>query len=451
MRRNRGGLTVVVAAALLVLGTATVLAAHGALRRSDPAAGSRVTEPLTRLQLEFTEAVEVRFVRITASDASGHRVDRPSLRFSDDRKVVTVLDTALTRLRGPVTVRWSIAGADGHPVEGTIRFVVDAPLPAEAPAPPPPMRDTVAAGDADGPRWGRVDGAIATALRWSHFVSLLALVGAWCATAWIVPIARRRGHWDPEAALGLSDRTQRFALIAILILAVALSGRSVAQASALDAGGLRGWATLITSTAWGRGWMLSALGAAGLSVFIIYRSQRPAMGGLAIGALAVGASAMGHAAAAPTPAAAVLTDAAHLLGAGVWAGSLGWLALIVLPAVRTLPSMRGVIVRSFSTVALGGAALLAISGVTNAWRYLGSIDALVTTSYGRVLLVKLGVLGVVAFTGFYNWRAVVPRIESEVGARRLRLTAGIELVAMLIVLAVAARLVVIAPPALSLP
>jgi copper transport protein len=95
--------------------------------------------------------------------------------------------------------------------------------------------------------------------------------------------------------------------------------------------------------------------------------------------------------------------------------------------------------------------LLAISGVTNAWRYLGSIDALVTTSYGRVLLVKLGVLAVVAFTGFYNWRAVVPQIESEVGARRLRLTAGIELVAMLIVLAVAARLVVIAPPALGLP
>lgn len=438
-------------AALLIVITADALGAHGALRRSDPAAGATVTQPLTHLRLEFTEAVEVRFVRVTAADSNGHRADQPSLGFSDDRKIVTVLDTALTQLRGPVTVRWSIAGADGHPVEGTFRFVVDAPLPVEAPAPTPPTRDTVVAGDADGPRWGRVDGAFATVLRWAHFVSLLALVGAWCAAAWVVPIAQRRGCWNHNAVLGLPEHTRRFALIAIAALAVALLGRSAAQANALSAEGFGGWGTLITATAWGRGWILSALGAAGLSVFIIYRSQRSAIGGLALGALAVGASAMGHAAAAPAPAAAMLTDSAHLLGAGVWVGSLGWLALVALPAVRAQPSMRGVIVRSFSTFALGGAALLALSGITNAWRYLGSVDALVTTPYGRVLLVKLGVLAVVALTGFYNWRVVVPQIESEIGARRLRLTAGIELVAMLVVLAVAARLVVIAPPVLSLP
>jgi copper transport protein len=64
------------------------------------------------------------------------------------------------------------------------------------------------------------------------------------------------------------------------------------------------------------------------------------------------------------------------------------------------------LVRAFSPVALASAGTVLVSGVVAAWVYVGSWPALLTTSYGRVLTVKLIGVTVILACGWTNWRAV---------------------------------------------
>jgi putative copper export protein len=90
--------------------------------------------------------------------------------------------------------------------------------------------------------------------------------------------------------------------------------------------------------------------------------------------------------------------------------------------------------------------LVAVTGVVAAWAHLGALPTLWQSEYGRVLLLKLGVLTVVAAIGAYNWRIVRPSMGDERGAMRMRRSAVLELSVGALLLAVTAVLVVTPPP-----
>jgi len=101
-------------------------------------------------------------------------------------------------------------------------------------------------------------------------------------------------------------------------------------------------------------------------------------------------------------------DSAHLLAAGAWLGGLLALGYLVMLA-RQSPSehttdARAALVR-FSGIGSIVVATLVGSGLINAWFLVGSLDKLVTTPYGQLLLVKLclliGMLALAALNRFY--------------------------------------------------
>lgn len=135
-----------------------------------------------------------------------------------------------------------------------------------------------------------------------------------------------------------------------------------------------------------------------------------------------------------------------MLGAGGWLGSLLVLTTVGVPlALATAPAERGPLVadlvNAFSPTALAFAGLTAVTGVFAAWLHLGSIPQLWQSDYGRLLLLKLGVLALVAGTGAYNWRRVRPALGDEVGGQRIRRSSTFELGVGLVVLLVTAVLV----------
>lgn len=170
-------------------------------------------------------------------------------------------------------------------------------------------------------------------------------------------------------------------------------------------------------------------------------------------ALAFTPAMSGHAVASPEwRPAAILADALHVMGAGGWLGSLLFVVAVGVPAALRLPEdARGPavadLVNAFSPTALILAGVTGATGIFAAWLHLGSLPALWETVYGRTLLVKLAVLSVVAGTGAYNWLRVRPALGDVRGARRIRRSAGVELVVGLLVLAVTAVLVATPPPA----
>jgi copper transport protein len=95
----------------------------------------------------------------------------------------------------------------------------------------------------------------------------------------------------------------------------------------------------------------------------------------------------GHAAIGDAVPLAVLVNLAHLVAMTLWLGGLALVAVILLPVDRR-EDLATVLPR-FSRLAFTCVAVLVVSGSYLAWREVGSLDAFITTQYGRVLFVKL--------------------------------------------------------------
>jgi putative copper resistance protein D len=112
-------------------------------------------------------------------------------------------------------------------------------------------------------------------------------------------------------------------------------------------------------------------------------------------------------------------DMAHLLGAGIWAGGLPPLALLLYRASQNAAAPDPYAVRTmqrFSRVALITVLILAGSGVANAWLLVGGIAGLVGTTHGCLLLAKIAVL-VLALLLAAASRAMLPVLSSPTAAK----------------------------------
>src|SRR6266446_679227 len=115
-----------------------------------------------------------------------------------------------------------------------------------------------------------------------------------------------------------------------------------------------------------------------------------------------------HAAAASIQPLGLLGDMLHLCAVGGWIGGL--LPLVIFLA-RTRASLAlGEIVAAalqrFSTLSLCCVSVLVVSGISNSWLLVGSIHALFTTPYGRLLLFKLALFGMLIGFGARNLLAI---------------------------------------------
>jgi copper transport protein len=103
---------------------------------------------------------------------------------------------------------------------------------------------------------------------------------------------------------------------------------------------------------------------------------------------------------------AMVLDVVHQGAMAVWLGGLVGLLVIILPR-RDVDQLRAVVPR-FSSAAFACVVLLVVTGTVQSWRQLGSLDALTSTNYGRILLLKVAIVaGLVLLAAFS--RAVVRR------------------------------------------
>jgi putative copper export protein len=309
--------------------------------------------------------------------------------------------------------------------------------------------------------------------RWAGFLGALLVTGAVVFRYSLLPGYRRAGGPELPGAL---ERAAAAGVAAALLLAMAAPIRLYAQALGFVEPGEPVTREIVTTvlrqTAWGRGWVLQFLGA-GLAAagFLAARAiPRPGWLMAAAGATAVvlAAPLTGHATASDRAGSwGYPLDVIHLLGAGAWLGTLAVLLVAGYPAASGGTGERDpragqdgtgerdsraglmggilpvtLLVRAFSPIALAGAGTAIGAGVILAFRYLeGSITSLWTTSYGQLLLLKIGVLALVLALGAVNWRVITPRLDQPDGPARIRRSSQLELLLGTVLLAVTAFLV----------
>jgi putative copper export protein len=246
------------------------------------------------------------------------------------------------------------------------------------------------------------------------YAALLPTVGASAALLFLAPALASasarpgdsRAPADRRSAEWIEESLRRVGLIAAACVIVALVLRVWAQADA--AFGLAdslspGFHHVLTSR-WGARWHWQLLAAVACAIAYACAGggRRAAWLAAAAGsvALCLSLTLTGHAAGDPTR---MVIHAAHLVGAGLWLGTLATL-VIVSPSVDA--KTRAALFHAFSPLALAGAGIAAAAGATAAIMYVGAFENLWLTSYGRTLIVKLALVAGAAACGYANWRRV---------------------------------------------
>jgi copper resistance protein D len=171
------------------------------------------------------------------------------------------------------------------------------------------------------------------------------------------------------------------------------------------------WPTVLFETQFGRVWQFRlglitaafALLAVLLAKVNARRSLVPVLWLVSVVFL-VSLAWISHAAAARVHALGLLSDTVHLCVAGVWIGGLVPLA-IFLAGVRASASVTETVapvLRRFSTLSLCCVSIVVVTGISNSWLLVGSLYALFTTPYGRLLLFKLTLFGMLVGFGARN-------------------------------------------------
>ncbi|MFH7593929.1 copper resistance protein CopC [Streptomyces racemochromogenes] len=412
-------LALVLAALLATLFTAAAPAtAHAALTASDPKDGAVVATAPAQVTLSFSEEVAMGDDSIRVMDPQGKRVDTGELRNMCSGSVIrygTALHSGLPD--GTYTVAWQAVSADSHPVSGAFTFSVGAPSATSVTLP-----SQAVGGGPVGIAYGIA--------RYAAYAGFTVLVGG---SAFIL-LCWRRGSAE-RSLQKLVVRgwvTLTAATLAMLVLRTPYTG-SGRFADAFDLDGLQ--AVLETKTGASFVSRLLLLGAAALFIAVLFgayaRRQKNADAqsaeetkdtsdlafGLGIGGTVVAAGIAAtwalaeHASTGIQPGVAMPVDILHLLAVAAWLGGL--IALLV--ALRKVPDIERAAVQRFSRVAFISVLVLAVTGVYQSWRQLGSWSALTGTSYGRLLLIKVGLVAVLVGIAYLSrtWTAKLADVVAE--------------------------------------
>jgi copper transport protein len=391
--------------------------AHAVLLDSTPRAGARPAQSPSAVVLRFSEPVQV----VNRSDVSvvnrrGQRVDAGTARTAtgDPRRVVVPLHTPL--VPDSYTVRFRVLSADSHTaVQAFVYATGGSPLGSPILAGSGGLSDT---------------GPAAVAVRVFELTALGLLVGllAFRALVWgpAVTRAAARGLAEAERDSALRHGRRLFwrtfwslAVLAGAAEATVLAAKSgVVFHTGLVAATLHPGAAYRLVAASRFGDLLSLrYGALLLLVAVAFvtwsaesasapsagrRGPLTLMGVLGVAALTLLAG-QGHASQAPLAPLSIAADAAHLSAVAVWVGGLPCLFVVL----RRAPApLAGAALTCFSRIALLSVAVIAVTGAARLAGELSSPAQLLSTSYGRDVLLKISLLSPILVVARRNRRVV---------------------------------------------
>jgi copper transport protein len=373
--------------------------AHASLHLTEPRDGAVVAAPPASIKLYFSEPVTPTRLTLTMPDGGSSALDR----FAASGNSVEI-EAPKDLAKGTYLVSWRVVSEDGHPVAGTIMFSIGQPLAVQNGG-----RDMVDWSVRLGLWLGRIGVYIGL---------LLGVAGAFATHAFC------RGSMVAARAVWL-------------LLGIGLAGVFVSVGfQGLDASGAS-VSTFFDRAVWQAGLETSFGRTAGLALTalvlggIALRDKGPRAAwtsALALAAAAAAPSLSGHASTAEPHwlMRAVITG--HVAGAAVWAGALIPLAgeLKAAGAAESLRRFSLFIPLAVVALALSGGALVLVQV-----RTIGGLS----TPYGAVLLIKLGLLlPLFALAALNRWRLTSGALRGA--ARETAILVRVILVETILVLAV---------------
>jgi putative copper resistance protein D len=298
--------------------------------------------------------------------------------------------------------------------------------------------------------------AALAAARWLHFIAAILVFGA----SFFPFYAWGAGTSAPRSVLNPTRVVLRLAVLVTAASAIAWAGAVFINIT----GGIESLtdgdtlAAFFLETGFGKVWVLRFVLVAAILIIAfgtdaLFRRNFPSAVVAFLAALLLVSQAwIGHAAAASGTEAGlvILGYALHVLGAGAWLGGLVplWLLLRERRGYRDADELYiDAALHRFSRLATIAIGMILAGGVLNLAARWHSLDALLASTWGQLLIVKVVLFGVLLAFAIQNRFVLMPRLIIDTWARtRLVRNVLIEQLGAIAILGAASLLGLAAPP-----
>jgi len=449
MSHHRRTFTVAIAAALGAIAIAPAVAsAHAVLLGTQPQTGVTVATTPREVIFEFNQAVGGTLGAVRVYNGAGGEVDGGNVSHPDGNEHWLGVDLPAHLPDGTYTATYRVISADTHIVYGGLVFNI-----GHASRLAQSVADLI-----NRNRAGAVTNVAFGVVRALDYLAIALVVGVLAFLIGVAPPALLGGAFERRAWLLLGVGLALGAVVSVL--GILLQGA--------EASGLSLWASVksaiisnILGSRFGWVWGIKALLFALSLGALAFRRRAPYRLWLAAVAayLVITPALAGHASIQSPVWAFFPADVVHVLAASIWVGGIACIVFALPAATRAVePAARtGVLIdvlARFSPLALSAVAALALTGTVQAYIDVRSLNALTHSTYGELVLLKTGLLGLLIGLGAINRERVIPALRrllaaaatpGETGVLLRRSTRG-ELATMACVFAVTAALVAFAPP-----
>ena len=335
-----------------------------------------MTTAPSEIVITFSEVVQPVPTRITVIAPDGKRIDSGNPRVQGDDMHIPVRTNVSG---GTYLVSYRVISADSHPVGGGFTYSVGAPSPGGAPKP------------VNGGETSKIVATGVSVMQFVGFVGLILVLGPAMVliALWPRRLDRRQPIRIVYGGLGLIAIA---AIAGLYLQAPYDSGGSLASVTGADLSD-------VFDSHFGQAYLVRLA-----LVVIIGFLLRPVLAGkgtktehvllAVLGAVGVGTWALaGHPGASDVAPLTTVADVAHLASVGIWIGGLVMLAAFLLRRanVRELSAILPV----WSNWAMLAVTVLVLSGTAQALIEIGTVHALLHTTYGQLVIAKVLLLAVI--------------------------------------------------------
>jgi copper transport protein len=464
---------------LVLLASAVPAQAHAILEQTSPARGITVERQPEQVAFKFNEVVEGSFGAVRVFDNRGERVDSGELiRPAGDESVGVKLKSGLPD--GTYTATYRVISADAHPIAGGFVFSI-----GKAGTAGKTVSELTA-----GSEVGTVTEIAFGIARGVTYASIALAIGClvFLLAVWLPALRSVAGHEQEWLTA-----SQAFAHRLRLLMLVALSAGLVSEVLQITFQGATGagntfWAALdadviqeVLKTRFGTVHAIAASVFASAIILLSAREWVPTVRPVTVGAaglappgrldllqlglisalfgfLALSPGLSGHASSQSPSALLIPLDVLHVVAMSVWIGGLVTLVLALPGATRsfTTPDRTRLLAATlarFSPLGLASVCVLLATGLVQSYVHVRSLDNLISTGYGRAVLVKFCMLLGLMALGAHNRNRALPRLKKLAAEKRspgipgiaLRRALRAEIAVLAVVLGVTALLVSYAP------
>ncbi|RRN68618.1 hypothetical protein EI200_19025 [Peribacillus simplex] len=400
---------------------------HATVISSNPSPNEVMDTLPEKISIQFSENIQPAFHSLEVFSQDGDKIQIQDSAISEQSEKVLEAKWKGTIDEGIYYIKWRVVSSDGHPIEGTIPFQF-----GDSTVLPNQEISKVNAGFPD---------SINVFLQSLQYICFAALTGIL-----FFQLSLMKGSRLFEASsrarlyLWLSYAGLAFSIFCSLPLKVTIDA-GVGWADAFNGTFIK---EVLNATSFGTIWIIEILLLLLLFLVIYFMLENtlnkslPFLSFIIIAILMVCKALTGHTAAVPNHVLAVLMDFLHLLSMALWLGGLLAL-LVILPGLANRQAddkktFYWSIIQRFSRWSFLFVIILIISGIYSSLQHVPTIHSLINTTYGQLLLAKIGLMLVMIVLGAFHY------FRGKKQVKKLGYSVGMEFGLGIVVLIVAALL-----------